>query len=452
MLIRDLQKITIIGSGLGGCFLALLLEKEGYKVEIYEKLSKNEICDTNAKRSVSLTLYGYGLDMLRKTGLWKYIKPHLVPLSGSMTQVTKDAKPIATSVDQKKMPYYCISRPKLITMLLEQIAKKKNIKIHYQTTVLTIDRYKKSMMILHTKTKKSKTIYPSVIIGADGANSYVRSVIQSGQDSHHSQEYAQWTYKQFHITKQWVKQLQLLSNTAYTWARKDASIAAFPNKDGSLAALLILPTNEYGFSSLTTNDAIQKRIADEFPTLVPFAKEIATDLLANPEGTFVTIHTDPWYYKDFMTIIGDGAHGFYPFFGQGASAAFGDSMELVKLLRHYGPNWGTIFPLYQQARKTNMDALGEVSKRELRQYLRYKRADYEAIYNAAEALLHNVMPKVIKEPIAKRIVQNPQNTATYVEEFKKQRTREKYIGFPIAVKLATLFISFTETTKKYLTI
>ena len=44
-----------------------------------------------------------------------------------------------------------------------------------------------------------------------------------------------------------------------------------------------------------------------------------------------------------MAIIGDAAHGFYPFFGQGVSAAFGDCMELVKLVDRYGTNWEKFF-------------------------------------------------------------------------------------------------------------
>ena len=36
------KKVAIIGSGLGGCFLAVLLANRGYEVDLYEKLSKSK--------------------------------------------------------------------------------------------------------------------------------------------------------------------------------------------------------------------------------------------------------------------------------------------------------------------------------------------------------------------------------------------------------------------------
>lgn len=37
---KKTNTITIIGSGLAGCFLAVLLAQKGFKVDIYERLSK----------------------------------------------------------------------------------------------------------------------------------------------------------------------------------------------------------------------------------------------------------------------------------------------------------------------------------------------------------------------------------------------------------------------------
>ena len=53
------RNITIIGSGLAGCFLAVLLAQRGYKVDIYERLSRNDICDVASKRSYNIVLFGY---------------------------------------------------------------------------------------------------------------------------------------------------------------------------------------------------------------------------------------------------------------------------------------------------------------------------------------------------------------------------------------------------------
>lgn len=441
---KNTSHISIIGSGLGGCFLAILLAKKGYNVDIYERFTKTQTTDANTKRSYSLTLYGYGIKLLKEQGVWRDVKPHLIQLEGSYTQLTKNTKAIFTPVNTDEMSYYCIARTELLKILLKKISTYKQIKVHYGMNIISIDKYNRSMTIENHKTKKNIKVRPDVIIGADGANSLVRSVIQQGQESNHSQEYANWTYKQFPIAKKWVEKFALHKNAAYTWSRKNACIAAFPNKDGSLSALLILPKGKYGYQYVQSRTAVYKRIEQEFPVLLPMASDIANALLKNPEGTYVTIHTNPWYYKDFAAIIGDAAHGFYPFMGQGASAAFGDSIQIVKLLEKYGPKWETIFSEYQDARKTNMDTLGELSKIELQRYLRNKRADYNSIYNKLESVAHKLLPLIIKAPVNETAPQDPEHTALYVAEHTKQRKRARYIGVPISVFLATKIIAATE--------
>src|SRR6266702_4723245 len=88
------KTITIIGAGLGGCFLALLLARRGYQVKLYERLPKKDICDTASKRSYNITIYGYAIEKLKEEKLWSYIGPYLLPLTGSQTQIGNNTKPI----------------------------------------------------------------------------------------------------------------------------------------------------------------------------------------------------------------------------------------------------------------------------------------------------------------------------------------------------------------------
>src|SRR5476651_1886614 len=96
------NKITIIGTGLAGSFLAVLLARKGFTVEIYERLDEKDICDLASKRSYNIVLFGYGIKILKQTGFWKNIEPYLLSLKGSVTHITKDIKPVVTVVDQEK--------------------------------------------------------------------------------------------------------------------------------------------------------------------------------------------------------------------------------------------------------------------------------------------------------------------------------------------------------------
>lgn len=442
--------ISIVGGGLAGCFLAVLLSNRGYKIDLYEKLSKEEISDTNTKRSYNITFLAYGIDLLKKAQLWEDIKPHLHPLEGVSTQLSKHSKPIFTPTYDKRSQYFAVSRASLLTLMLEELSKKKNVTLHFETSLQSIDRYKKTMLIQDNKTKKITSVTCDVIIGADGANSLVRPFLQQAQNTTHTQEYSPGGYKQFVITLEQINHMQLQKGIAYTWSAPEKFILAFPNFDGSLASLLIYPNDKKALNEINSFNRVTELLRNDFPLLLPFAKELSSQLLQNPVGNFVTIHTDPWYYKDFMTVVGDAAHGFYPFFGQGTSAAFGDCMQLVSLIDKYGTDWEKIFPLYQEARKKHMDALGELSKVGLQRYGRNKRADYEAIYDKLEAVGHEFLPSFIGQSVISAVMNDPEHTADYVEQMRMKRNRAKKIGIPLIVRALTGMVAIYENLQKNL--
>jgi kynurenine 3-monooxygenase len=441
---KENQTIVIVGGGLAGCFLAILLGKRGYKVKLYERLSKNDISDTNASRSYNITFRTYGIEMLKKAGVWDTLQPHLLPLKGAYTQLSKNSKPILSLIEDNTLEYLSVSRNDLLQVLFTKISSDRSISVNFDTALLSVDRYKKTIIVENIKSGKISQVPCDVVIGADGANSLVRQFIQQGQHTHHSQEYSPGGYKQFALSNEEVKKLNLRCDIAYTWSAEKKFILAFPNLDGSLSALLIYPENKFAFKSLATEESITKLITNEFPFLLPIQDSITKQLLENPVGSFVTIHTEPWYYKDFMTLVGDAAHGFYPFFGQGTTAAFGDCMALIELIDLYGDDWNKIFPLYQKKRKIHMDTLGELSKEGLLRYMRNKRADFESIYNKLEDIGHALLPEHIQPPVFQQVTDNPGKTADYVEKHTKQRKLARKLGISFGVIALTAMVAVFE--------
>jgi kynurenine 3-monooxygenase len=444
-------KITIIGSGLAGSFLAVLLAKRGYQVDIYERLDKKDICDISSKRSYNIVLFGYGITLLKEAGLWDDIKPYLLTLKGTVTHITKKIKPVLDIVDHEKMPYFTITRARLADILLKKATLNSLVTIHYNMALLSVDRYNKSILIQNVQTKKISKVPCVVIIGADGANSLVRSFLQQGQHSTHTQEYASWIYRQFILSPETVEKLKLEKKFVHIWTQKNAFITMHPDSNDALGAMLVFPKNDVFSSMLYSKEETKVFFEKNFPELLPAMNEIYPSLLENPDGNFATIHTDPWYYKDFIAIIGDAAHGFYPFFGQGTSAAFGDCIQFIKLLDTYGPDWGKIFPLYQEARKKHTDILGDLSKEVIKKYLRYKKGDFEAIYDKFESEAHRFFPKLIQPPLSQSVITDPAHAADHRENYLKQKRIVKKAGISLLVAslagLITLY-EFAERKKK----
>ncbi len=71
----------------------------------------------------------------------------------------------------------------------------------------------------------------------------------------------------------------------------------------------------------------------------------------------------PWTYNDKVALIGDAAHAIVPFYGHGMNAGFEDITILNEMISKYGDDWKTIFSEYQKSRKSNTDAIAELSRR-----------------------------------------------------------------------------------------
>jgi kynurenine 3-monooxygenase len=235
------RKITIVGCGIAGIFCAIIFAKKGYQIEIYEKFKKHDICDIASKRSYNLVLFGYAIEILKKTGLWNDIKPFLLSLEGSITHLPNGIKPIKALTDQQKLPYYTVIRSKLVEILLKKASEDSSISFYFETALLSIDKKNKTILIQNLKTKHISSIASDVVIGADGIHSVVRSFMQQGQHSNHSQEYAPWVYKQFILSPQMVEKLSLGKKLVHVWPNKKTFIITHPDDKNALYALLVYP-------------------------------------------------------------------------------------------------------------------------------------------------------------------------------------------------------------------
>lgn len=440
--------VVIIGAGLAGCFLAIQLAKRGIKVEIYEQFSRREIDDNASKRSYTLTMYGYGIQAIHDAGLWEATASLFTKLKGSFTQVTPHSKPIIVHLGEK-LPFYAVSRAKLLGALVKQAEKEPLITFHFERSLISINRYEKTMIVQDMQSKKYQSVSCAVIFGADGVHSKVRQAIQYGQMTSHVHEYEPWSYKQIIINKELAEKLQLPNDLSCAWTRKDAIFVAYPNGDKSFSGMLLLPKLPgKGIASLTSPASIKVFLTKQIPDFLAGLPEFTKALLENPEGTLGTIYTTPWYYKGFMAMLGDAAHGFLPFYGQGVSAAFGDGMLIGELLDTYGENWDKIFPLYQEKRKRNTDALAHLSKESFTQYRRHKKADYSAIYNKIDTILYKFFPGFFHPPAFQLVAADQSNTAVYYARHQKQRRQALFLGIPLIVFVMTGLVALYEGLEK----
>lgn len=428
------KKVIIIGAGMAGCFMAYLLGQKGYSIDVFEYRDDVRKKPYESGRSFNITLYYRGLVAMKKVGVWDAIKPYSVIAEGNVAHYSDKNSTFSPFDTHGNEILYTVHRNQLNSALINIADKLPNVKFHFNTKVVSIDRSTKTLRL-----QRSKTLKADLIIGADGINSIVRQTIQqNGQTVRHTQEYEDWGYKEVHISKSLGEKMNIRTRATHTWPRDNSLLIAFPNPDDSFTLMFNLPlAGKNGFSELNSEKAITAYITKNFPDLLPLLSEIKKSFLQKPTGSLSTIWTDPWYYKDGIVLLGDAAHGFTPFYGQGVCAALEDCILLDKLLAKE-TNWEKAFEKYQNNRKRNTDVLGHLAKENFIELRDKSRSAFYLVKDKADTLLNRLFPKFWLPPLYVLIAHGTQDYADAYESFKKQKKISRLSGLDLLIFFASL--------------
>lgn len=462
------NNVAIIGAGMAGCFMALNLARRGYKVDIYEYRPDVRAKPYDSGRSFNLTLYYRGILAMKKAGIWEEVKKIAVIAQGNAAHYS-DKKVVYDPFDgQADEILFTVHRNQLNGALIDLAEKEPNIKLHFNTRCLAIDPETKTLTFqkvdensssseakAKSRSSDSFKVTANLVIGADGLHSIVRSEIQKiekavipdsirdPQNKNLSEriETEDWGYKEVHVSPEKAEELKLRLQATHTWPRPDSLLIAFPNPDDSFTLMFNLPLEGEGsFAKLTTKEAITDYITNQFPDLLPLLPEIIHSFLNKPTGTFNTLFTKPWYYKDFMVLIGDAAHAVIPFYGQGVCAAFEDCLKLTELIDHStnkpSPlrrgqgevNLEPIFSTYQESRKKNTDILAQLSKDNFIELRDKSRSMFYIFKDKADTLLHKLFPKFWLPPLYVLIAHGTLEYQEAIKQHQRQQQRAKLIG------------------------
>jgi kynurenine 3-monooxygenase len=441
------KKVVIIGAGMSGCFMAICLSRRGYKVELYDKLPDVRTRPYHSGRSYNMTLYFKALKALEKIGILDEVKKIAVKAEGNVPHYP-NRQPMFDPFDkQGKEVLLTAHRNHLNSVLVSLAEKEPNVSFFFNTDCISINRTKKKLYF--ERGGQLFTRKYDILVGADGTNSVVRPTLQQGHPAEHSQQYEDWGYKEVHIPKDVAQKLALRENATHTWPRDNSLLLAFPNPDKTLNLMFNLPLEgPESFASLTNEKNIKKFISTNFPELVVLMPYIVDSILTKPTGYFVTILTNPWYYKDSMFLIGDAAHGVTPFYGQGTSAAFDDCLILCALLDAYHSDWAFVLSEYQKMRKKDTDVLAHLSKENFLELRDRSRSSYHLLKAKVNTLFHQVAPNLWLPPLYYLVAHDD---VPYKDAYEMHQRQEKIAigtGIDAAIRVGAIPFSVVRKINK----
>ncbi|MFT4059463.1 MAG: NAD(P)/FAD-dependent oxidoreductase [Legionella sp.] len=354
-----MNDVTIIGAGLCGTLLALYLAKRGYTLNVYDARPDLRYIQADIGRSINLALSCRGLTSLAGVGIMSEIEELIVPMRARAIHDIQGQIKYQSFGRHHDEYINAIERSELNKLLLKVTEKYPKVRFHFNTKLSGLDVDKK---ILFFETANGDLISKNYqcLIGADGASSCVRDVLQAKKIIRATRNFLTYGYKELLIGGP--GQNHLIHEHLHLWPRDAFLLLGNPNRDRSITGSLFLPhEGKNSFTELESEAKVHEFFKESFSDVYKTMPDLITEFSHHPTGNMSTIKCDPWYYQDHCMLIGDAAHGIVPFFGQGMNSAFEDCYVLNELLDKYYDDWAQVIPAFYQTRKMNTDAVAQMS-------------------------------------------------------------------------------------------
>ena len=352
------RAVSILGAGLVGSLLAVILRKRGYSVKIYERRPDMRKVSGYAGRSINLAVSVRGWNALEMAGIKQDIEPIAIPMYGRSLHMS-DGSSAYQQYGKNNEAIYSVSRGELNRKLMD-VAEQNGVEIFFdhRCTGVNLTSNEMTFDVLGSE----KKVQADLLFGADGAFSALRNSYGYADRVDTQQFYLAHGYKELTIPAAANGGFLIEKEALHIWPRHNYMLIALPNIDGSFTCTLFFPfEGQPSFASLQTREEITAFFESTFPDALALTPSMVDDFMQNPTSSLITTRIFPWHFGDKNALIGDAAHAIVPFYGQGMNAGFEDCTVLSSLMDEYGEDWHTILSEYEQKRKPNGDAVGELA-------------------------------------------------------------------------------------------
>lgn len=356
--------VIIVGAGLAGSLMAIYLAQKGLSVEIFERRSDMRKADMIAGRSINLALSDRGILPLKEVGVAHKVLSEGVQMPGRMLHAIDGQLQFAPYGKDDSQYINSISRGGLNQLLMTEAESYEKVRIHFNKKCTKVDFDAISVEVEDYNTNEKSTLQGCTIIGGDGANSSVRNALEAVYPSHQSTvDWLNHGYKELTMPASKEGAFALEKNALHIWPRGNYMLIALPNSDASFTCTLFFPNQgPISFASLDNPEKVQAFFEEQFADALPHLDNLQQEFAENPVGKLGTLKCYPWIKSEAAVLIGDAAHAIVPFYGQGMNASFEDCRVLNQCIDKHGVgNWAAAYKEYQQLRKENGDAIGDLA-------------------------------------------------------------------------------------------
>lgn len=355
------KEITIVGGGLVGSLFSILLARENFHVNVFDRRPDPLKVKFEGGRSINLALSYRGLKALRMAGLAEKALEMAIPMKGRMIHDVTGKLNFQAYGDEGQV-IYSISRSGLNELIISSGINLSNLHFKFNTRCTEVDFHQSQISFIGETHDTITNKITSPVFATDGAFSAVRFSMLKTEGFNYSQEYLDYSYKELTIPSDGGKH-RMEKNALHIWPRENFMLIALPNADGSFTCTLFLSTDgDISFNKLNTPDHVVSFFRTYFPDALELMPSLADEFFHHPSSVLLTIKCFPWK-KDNVLLLGDAAHAIVPFYGQGMNAGFEDCRIFMELLKKNKNDFLQTMDEFQHTRKESTDAIADLALR-----------------------------------------------------------------------------------------
>lgn len=314
--------VVIVGGGMVGAAQAAALVKQQKRVLVIEKYIPNS--DVLAQIPLRVSAINLASEQyLTELGVWSHIGETSKCMFNQLATWEQSHKPVIFSASdiQKSHLGYLIRNEALQLAAYDELNNTADhaVDIITDCKLTSIDQTNEQVSVLLTNHVSNETItfHCSLLIGADGAFSQVRSLTDIGTTG--------WDYQQ-HCLSLTIKTDFPTQHITWQEFQPSGPKAFLPLEDGY--SVLIWYDNAEEIKQLVqlSNEQLKNQVLTRFPDL---AGEF--DVVAKASFPLTRRQANQ-YIKGRVVLVGDSAHTINPLAGQGVNIGYKDVEVLSQLL------------------------------------------------------------------------------------------------------------------------
>lgn len=356
--------ITIVGGGLAGALLGILLARDGWPVEVFEKRGDPRLQGYAGGRSINLALAERGRHALRLAGAEAAVMAQAVMMRGRMVHAVDGRVELQRYGRDDSEVIWSIHRGDLNISLLN-LAERAGVRLHFHRCLEAVDFATGHADWIDERNQSRHRLPFTTLIGADGAGSTLRAQMQRATNLGQRIELLDHAYKELTIPPTVDGGFRIEPNALHIWPRGRYMCIALPNDEKTFTVTLFMARDDPGngdpsFASIDSPAQARALFARDFPDALPLIPNLQTEWARNPTGTLGTVRLRRWHLDGRALLIGDAAHAMVPFHGQGMNCAFEDCAALARHLAAQ-PEPSLAFAAFQRERLPDAAAIQQMA-------------------------------------------------------------------------------------------